>query len=82
VFSPIELDVRLAEWEAIACKHLPHGICIACGNQTASIARGRINEFRSAEPASAVSVARPGLNSLSNTRASHISGSPFAVRCE
>lgn len=50
-------------------------ICIACGNQTASIARGRINEFRSVSSPSAVSIARSDLNSLSNTRAFHISAS-------
>jgi len=53
-------------------------ICIACGNQTASIARGRINEFRSVSSPSAVSIARSNLNSLSNTRAFHISASAVA----
>jgi len=53
-------------------------ICIACGNQTASIARDRINEFRSVSSPSAVSIARSNLNSLSNTRAFHISASAVA----
>lgn len=59
------------------CKqtHALFDICIAYGNQTASIACGRINEFKSVSLPNAVSIARSDLNSLSNTRAFHISAS-------